>query len=346
MITAIIGFVFTVSFLVFVHEYGHYSIAKFYGVKIEEFSIGFGRELISIVDKSGVRWKICLIPLGGFVKMYKDERGGDSALRAPGEFYSKPAYQRLLIIVGGPFANFLLAFIILAGFYCYYGNRIIPPIIDEVTVNSPAEKAGIIKGDKIIAIREKYISDFLEFKQNLILNPNLPLALTIERGDQIFDVNITSYINPESPSPMIGIKSTIGYYVPLNILDSAQLAFSDIYNTSRLTIIMLKQMLFGQRSSDAMHGPITIAKESATSLDKGFANFLIFLAMISINLGVVNILPIPILDGGHLLFTFYEMIIKKPLSKNLQNLFSKIGLAIIIFLIIISTTNDIRDLLI
>lgn len=353
---SVIAFVLSIGVLVFIHEFGHYYVAKSFGVKIEEFSIGFGKELYSRIDAEGVKWKICAIPLGGFVKMYGDSNpastGHIEVQDSNKAFYTKSVFARFLIVAAGPIANYLLAIVILTCFYSAFGKTEVPAIIGEVIQNSPAEKAGLRDGDKIIDADGNNINDFSDLRKAIILNSNHEINLLISRNGEELKIPITP-INKELEGNEK--KVSIGYigvkakgepiHLDMNPFFSFHQSVTDVMDISVTTIKAIGQMITGIRSLDEIYGPLTIATESGRSLSNGSLDFVLFISMLSINLGLVNLLPIPILDGGHLAFILYEAVTKKPLSIAAQNILLKIGMMIIVFLVVISISNDIKSLI-
>ncbi|HJD60013.1 MAG TPA: RIP metalloprotease RseP [Rickettsia endosymbiont of Omalisus fontisbellaquei] len=353
---SIIGFIITISILVFIHELGHYCVARYFNVKIEEFSIGFGKELIGITDRKGVRWKICLVPLGGYVKIYGYDRSLMDKTKEVNEkvaFYAKSCLERFLIVAAGPLINYLLAIIIFAGFYCYFGKTEIPPIIGEVIASSPAERAGLREGDKIVKANNKSVKNFSDVQQEILISGFSSSTLTIERKSEEFTVNIMPEEIIISPPEEKKVKKTLRIgivaknefiHTKIGILEGFWEAINATIDMSALTLKAISQMIVGKRSLDEIGGPVAIAKESGKSIAKGAEMYLLFIAMLSVNLGLLNLLPIPVLDGGHLVFILYEAITGKLPNPKTKNILLQLGAAIIIFLIIISVSNDIQNL--
>jgi regulator of sigma E protease len=353
---SIVGFILTMSLLVFVHEFGHYYIARIFGVKIEEFSIGFGKELCSRIDKNGTKWKICMLPLGGFVKMYGDsDPASFDIAEVPDKtvaFYTKPLYARFLIVAAGPLSNYLFAIIIIAGFYLSFGKFEVEAIVGEVMQDSPAAMAGIRENDKIIEADGKKINNLFELQNVILVNTIQPMLLVIDRCGELIEISVTPRNNnvttndKKHKTNYIGIKTRNDpTHQDMNIFSSGYQAISDVVNTSNLTLKVLWQVVTNKRSSEVIQGPVNIAQASGISLSKGFLDFILFIAMLSINLGLINLLPIPILDGGHLALMIYELIARRPPNQYIKNVLFKIGIMIIFFLIVISISNDIKSLI-
>ncbi|AFC74401.1 RIP metalloprotease RseP [Rickettsia parkeri str. Tate's Hell] len=353
---SIIGFIITLSILVFIHEFGHYCIARYFNVKVEEFSIGFGKALIGITDKKGVRWKICLIPFGGYVKIYGYDRSLMDKTKEVNEkvaFDAKSCLERFLIVAAGPLINYLLAIIIFAGFYCYFGKTEIPPIIGNVVASSPAERADLRAGDKIVKVNDKSVKDFGDVQREILINGFSSSTLTIERKSEEFIVNIMPQEIIISPPEEKQVKKTLRIgiiaknepiHTKIGILGGLWEAINTTIDMSALTLNAISQMIVGKRSFDEIGGPIAIAKESGKSIAGGTQMYLLFIAMLSVNLGLLNLLPIPVLDGGHLVFILYEAITGKLPHPKTKNILLQLGAIIIIFLIIIAVSNDIQNL--
>ncbi|WP_218460266.1 RIP metalloprotease RseP [Rickettsia sp. TH2014] len=353
---SIIGFIITISILVFIHEFGHYCIARYFNVKVEAFSIGFGKELIGITDTIGVRWKICLIPLGGYVKIYGYDRSLMDKTKEVNEkvaFYAKSCLERFLIVAAGPLINYLLAVIIFAGFYYYFGKTEMPPIIGDVVASSPAARADLREGDKIVKVNDKSVKGFGGVQREILINGFSSSTLTIERKSEEFTVNIMPQEIIISPPEEKKVKKTLRIgiiaknepmHTKIGILGGFWEAINTTIDMSALTLKAISQMIVGKRSFDEIGGPVAIAKESGKSIAGGTQMYLLFIAMLSVNLGLLNLLPIPVLDGGHLIFILYEAITGRLPNPKTKNILLQLGAAIIVLLITISVSNDIQNL--
>ncbi len=331
-------------------------MAKLFGMKIEVFAIGFGKEIFSRIDKQGVRWKICSLPFGGYVKIH----GFDTTTpptheeidSKAGSFRSKPLYAQFLTVIAGPVANYLLAICIFTALYCFQGQLTLPPVIGKIIADSPAEKANLQENDRIIMVDNKQINNFSMLQQNILINGNKALNLTIARNKEIINISVLPEKITQKTTdgntvevPYIGlIAKNEPVFNKFNLFEGIYQASIDAINISQFILKALGQMIIGTRPLE-LAGPITIAKESGKFLSYGVADFGLFMAVISINLGLLNLLPVPVFDGGHLIFIIYEGIFGKALNQYVKNVMLKMGMLIIIFLIVISISNDIKNLI-
>ena len=365
----LLSFITILSAIVFIHEYGHYIIAKKCGVKIESFSIGFGKELFGWHDKHGTRWKISLIPLGGYVKMYGDENAASMAnnqkltpQQQKQAFAYKPVYQKFLIVLAGPAANFLLGIIIMFFLLTKFGISTSSNIVAEVVNELPADIAGLKNDDRIIAIDGKKISDFNDIQQIIQISPDITLNVTVERNKELFVFSltpqaktITDFLGNETKTGYIGIKSGKTEFKEVGLIAAVPLSVSTTWDITTLTLKVLKQLIMGQRELSDLSGPVKIAqysgqvtKKSFTKDDNGERNIYLlfwFIAMLSINLGLMNLLPIPVLDGGHILLYSIELIIRRPIPYNIQKFIFALGFSFLILLFIVITLNDIKSVI-
>lgn len=357
---SVFWFLVLLTIVVFIHEMGHYLLARKCGVRVETFSIGFGKELFGFNDKHGTRWRISMLPFGGYVKMFGDfdpiiDAQKDDAI-SDGDrkhaFHYKSLWQKAQVVVAGPLFNYLSAFIILVFLLTKNGIPFTEPVISEVLKDSPAAKIGLMKGDEITEINGSSIESFEDVRQIIMLNYKEQLEITVQRGEneEVF------YLTPEIKQskdvfgnvveiPMIGVQAT---GMGVRELTFAEAVFKSLDQCVTLSAGMLKamgQIITGERGTDQLGGPIKIAQYSAKSAEYGVDAFLWFIAMISINLGLVNLIPLPMLDGGHLLFYAIEAIRGKPLSQNIQFASMKVAFVLLIMLMLFVTLNDIRSLL-
>ena len=362
----IIPFIILLTVVVFVHEYGHYYFAKRYGVGVTDFSVGFGKEIFGFNDKSGTRWKFCAIPLGGYVKFFGDrnvfsQAEQDELLKKYSKedqdklFVTKPLYQRSLIVAAGPMANFLLAIVIFALIYIFSGKDFTPAQIHEVQKDSPAYSAGIKSGDLIVSINEKKVNSILEVSTFINTSTSENVEIKILRNNS--EINFT--VIPEKVKSEDSFGNTINKKIigikisPKNNefnkerLGPATALFYAIKETwfvTQASLDFVLSMLKGKGDTTQLGGPIKIAKITGQVAQYGVVAFLSIMAYISISLGFINLFPIPMLDGGHLMFYFFEKILGRPLTQKTQEGFFRIGLFLLVFLMLFTTINDLKDL--
>lgn len=346
--------------LVFVHEYGHYIVGRWCGVKADTFSIGFGRKVLGWTDKRGTEWKIGWLPLGGYVQ-FAGDRDAVSQPDAdwqhlPAEqkshtFPAQPVWKRALIVVAGPVTNFLFAILIFTAFAMIYGVGRTPPVINTVAAQSAAQQAGLRAGDRIVSIDGRTMTTFNDIQNAVAYNLGKPADLAIERGNQRLDVvlrpQVTSQTDPfgnKAKIAVIGISSGAQVYTAVNPLTAVQTGAAQTWAIVRLTGNILGQFVTGQRSVKEMGGPIKIAKQSGEMATLGVATLIFFIAFISINLGFINLLPLPMLDGGHLAFYAYEAVRRRPAPPQAQEWAFRFGFAAIVTLMLVVTFNDLGSL--
>ena len=361
----IIPFIILITIVVFVHEYGHYYFAKKYGVGVTDFSIGFGKEFFGFNDKYGTRWKFCMIPLGGYVKFFGDRNVFSQSeqkeiLKKYGKndqaklFIVKPLYQRALIVAGGPLANFLLAIIIFSCIYMFVGKDFTPAKIEEVQIESPAEKAGLKKNDIILSINDNKIKSILEVSTFINTSSSNKINIEVLRNQQkiLFTTTPETIASTDAFGNSIK-KKIIGIKIaPLNNefkkekLGPAKAIYysiNEIWFVSKTTIKFVGSLIMGRGDTSQLGGPIKIAKISGQVLEFGILAFVTTIAYISVSLGLINLFPIPLLDGGHLMFFLFEKILGRPLKQRTQEGFFRIGLFLLISLMVFTTFNDLKD---
>ena len=366
MLNFIIPFIVLILVVVFIHEYGHYYFAKKYGVGVTDFSIGFGREIFGWNDKSGTRWKICWIPLGGYVKFFGDRNvfsqadqekiiNKYSAEDQNKLFVLKPLYQRAIIVAAGPFANFLLAIAIFLSIYMFIGKDFTPAMINEVQNESPAQIAGLKKNDLILEIDGNKVESILDVSKLIMMSTSEFIDFKIQR----FENELILKVKPN----IIEAEDNIGNKVKKRIVGITLSPFNNEINHVKLgpakalyhsinevyfvcisSLKYLGSIIGGSGDSSQLGGPIRIAKITGQVAEIGFIPFLSIMAYISISLGLINLFPIPLLDGGHLMFYGFEKILGRPLSQKTQEGFFRIGMFLLLFLMFFATFNDLKDL--
>jgi regulator of sigma E protease len=360
----IIPFLFVLSLVVFFHELGHFLVGRWCGVKIDTFSLGFGPQLMSFMDRHGTRWRLALLPLGGYVKFHGDANGAsmpdDAALEAmpPEEravsFPAQKVWKRAAIVAAGPIANFVLAIVIFTGIFYINGHPILLPRIDSVAAGSPAEAAGFQPGDLIVSIDGTKVNSFEEMQRLVQTSSDTELAFTVDRGGKLIDLVATPRRN-EVATPfgktrvaVLGVQSLAKpenwHLQHYGFLNSVKLAGSETWYVVARTGSYLKGLIAGQESADQLSGPIRIAEVSGAMAKIGFAALLNLAAILSISVGMLNLLPVPLLDGGHLFYYAVEAIRGKAMHEKAQEFGFKIGLMLVTSLMVFATYNDILRL--
>jgi len=346
--TSLIGFFIVLTPLIFFHELGHYYAAKKSGVSVESFSIGFGPELFGYTDKDNTRWKFSLIPLGGYVKMKGElvnlSKENSKKVLESDTFLKANLFSRFLIVLSGPLANLILGIILITSLYYFNGRYVSPPVINEVLDTKPAKISGIMSGDKIISINKIEIKNFADIKHIVENNPKKNLSFEILRNKKVIFSNITPIEFYEKKSKRIlgriGVTAAPAELVTLSILPALEFGVLDSINMTIEWLKGLKALLKFEIDKKDVLGPVGIAKISGTSLERGFESIIFLMAILSINLGLINLLPIPALDGGYILLFTYELIFRKPLSGSIQLFLLKFGFIFLISLMILVTAFD------
>lgn len=369
-------FVLVLSVLVFVHEWGHYIIARLCGVRVETFSIGFGREIFGWTDKKGTRWKISWLPLGGYVQMFGDidpasakhEDGvkeGDKTRPFTADekkvaFYTQPVGKRSAIVFAGPAINFLLAIFILTALYAIQGQPYTPPIVGSLVEGSAAEAAGLKPDDKIIEINGTKIVRFQQLPQMTAVNLNKEMEVTFLRStgqNQWNEEPVTVTLTPKlvEVTDRFGFKHTTGRMGIVSVKDAFEMqphtpvsalvaAMNETWEISTNTLRAIGQMISGTRSSDELGGILRIGAYAGEFAKEGIISLISFVALLSVNLGLINLLPIPMLDGGHLAFYAMEKMNGKPMGERAQEYLLRIGMAFLLGIMVFATWNDLVQL--
>jgi len=357
----IVPFLFILTVLVFVHEAGHYLIARWNRVRVDVFSIGFGPELFGWWDRAGTRWKFSTIPLGGYVKMFGDS-DASSGLPAAGlarlslaerevSFHYKRLGQRAAIVAAGPAANFLFAIVVLAILFMTYGQPFTPADVGQVQTGSAAEQGGIQPGDAIVEIDGHSVQRFEDVQQAVRFSPGVPMTIVVKRDGQLRTLQVTpsrteftDRFGNHSEIGLLGISRSGMEYVRRDPATALVQAGAETWNLSAATLKAMWQIVIGTRATDELGGPLRIAQMSGEVAQGGIVAVLWFMAVLSINLGLINLFPVPVLDGGHLLFYAAEAVRGKPLGQRAQEFGFRIGLALVLTLMVFATWNDIVHL--
>ena len=366
MINYILPFIILIIVVVFIHEYGHYYFAKKYGVGVTDFSIGFGKEIFGWNDKSGTRWKICWIPLGGYVKFFGDrnvfsQADQEKIIQKYNEderkklFVLKPLYQRSLIVFGGPLANFLLALVIFFSIYIFIGKDFTPAVINEVQKDSPAMVGGLKQNDIILEIDGNKVKSIMEVSKFIMMSTDEIIDFKVKRSydELIFKIkpdtilgedNLGNKINKRIVGIKLGAYNDQINHVKLGPAKAIYHAVNQVYFVSISSLKYIGAMIFGKADTSQLGGPIRIAKISGQVAEFGVLAFVSMMAYISISLGLINLFPIPMLDGGHLMFYAFEKLLGRPLSQKTQEGFFRIGMFLLLSLMFFTTFNDLKDL--
>lgn len=356
----VLGFLLVLGPLIVVHELGHYLVGRLFGVKAESFSVGFGKELAGWTDRRGTRWKLSALPLGGYVQFAGDmnpaSQPSEEWLALPEReraqtFQAKPLWQRALIVAAGPVTNFVVAVAIFAAFNLTYGKVEAPAVIGGFSEVSAAREAGLKVGDQVVGIDGNAVSQFNDLAERVVMYPGRTVQLEVERDGetQVIPVKIANTVERdqfgnESRFGRIGVYAAKPEVVAVGPLEAIGHAFEQTVGIMRMMVTGIGQILTGDRSVDELGGPIKIAKFSGEQLALGPEAFVVFAAMISINLAFINLLPIPALDGGHLAFYAAEAVRRKPLGHRSQEWAFRTGIALVLALMVFVTINDLASL--
>jgi len=354
----LIAFVCALGPLVFFHELGHYLVARMFGIPAETFSIGFGREIVGWTDRKRTRWKVGWLPLGGYVKFVGDM----SPASEPGDldsvppelrdrvFQARPVWQRFLVVLAGPAANFLLAIVILTAFFSLVGTPR-TNIVGDVLANTGAAAAGIQAGDRILSVANQDTPTFDDVARVVAIRPDETVIVEVDRGGvtKAVQVKLGSSTIPDATgrkfkAGVLGIHSTTAVAQPVPLVQAVPMAVEQTATMTRTIVDGLSQIIKGRVSPKQLGGPITIARIAGTGAELGFLPFIGLIALLSINLGFINLLPVPMLDGGHLFFYVIEAVRRRPLSAQALEVAFRGGLALVFALMIFLTINDLGSL--
>jgi regulator of sigma E protease len=365
VVAYLIPFLFVLSLVVFFHELGHFLVARWCGVRVLVFSIGFGPEIVGFNDRHGTRWKISAIPLGGFVKFFGDENAAsvpDGARLATMDveerahsFMFQPVAKRAAIVVAGPLANFLLAIVIFAGVFMLYGKQTMSARVDSVQPDSAAAEAGFKSGDVVVAINGRPVENFTEMQRIVGASAGETLAVTVDRDGNQLVLKATPALKEVKDNfgnvQRIGILGISRSMAPEDLKlhpvappQAVVLAVQETWSVIERTLGYIGGVISGREAANQLGGPIRIAQMSGQVASFGFVPLIQLAAVLSVSIGLLNLFPIPLLDGGHLLFYLIEGIRGRPLSERAQEVGFRIGLAIVLMLMIFATFNDIVHL--
>ncbi|WP_044560031.1 RIP metalloprotease RseP [Azospirillum sp. B4] len=349
-------FLVVLTVLVFVHEFGHYYIARRNGVRVDVFSIGFGPEIWGFNDRAGTRWKFSLIPLGGYVKMFGDadaaSRPGAEARTMTAEeravsFHHKRVGQRAAIVAAGPMANFLFAIVAMSLLFMFYGQPYTPATVQQVEPDSAAAAGGVQAGDRVLELNGRPIERFEDLQQIIAVSPGMPLAMKVQRGDAQVDLTVTP--RAVESEDRFGNKSRIGRlgvvrgqdeYHRRDPLNAVWAACKGTWALITGTLDAVGQMIIGAHGTEDLGGPLRIVQMSGQMAQVGFVQVIWFMTVLSVNLGLINLFPVPMLDGGHLMYYGLEALRGRPLGERAQEYGFRIGLALVLSLMIFATWND------
>ncbi|MEL6877250.1 MAG: RIP metalloprotease RseP [Pseudomonadota bacterium] len=363
-----VGFILLLGPLVTVHELGHYLVGRWFGVKAEAFSVGFGKELLGRTDKHGTRWKLSALPLGGYVQ-FKGDMDPSSipnpdaisqadAAAQEGSFHHAALWKRALIVAAGPVTNLVVAIAIFAAFFTIFGQPTIESDVDSRTIGefseeSAARDAGLLVGDTIVEIDGEPIQDFDDIRNQIALYPNKSVVIEVERGGAEVEIPVTIASVEQTDAfgnagtvGLIGVAPVAAEYVfkDVGVLQSIPLATEQCWEITKMMVTGIKQIITGDRSIKELGGPVKIAKISGEQLSLGLVSFVNFVALISLNLAFINFLPIPALDGGHLAFYAAEAVRKKPVGPRATEYAYRGGIAFVLIFMVVVTFNDLVSL--
>jgi regulator of sigma E protease len=361
----VIPFLFVLSLVVFFHELGHFLVGRWCGVKILVFSIGFGPELIGFNDRYGTRWKISAIPLGGYVKFFGDENAAsmpdgprlatmDEAEKSQ-SFMFQPVAKRAAIVLAGPLANFLLAIVIFAGIFMLYGKQSMTARVDTVQPDSAAAAAGFQPGDLVVAINGSAIGDFADMQRIVSESAGEPLTITVDRKGAQLELKATPALKEIKDNfgnvrrmGILGITRATAAedlkFQPVSPPQAVWMGVQETWFVIDRTMRYIGGVVVGREAADQLSGPVGIARIVGQAATVSFSLVIHIAAVISVSIGLLNLFPIPLLDGGHLLFYSIEALRGRPLSERAQEVGFRIGLAIVLMLMIFATFNDIVHL--
>jgi regulator of sigma E protease len=348
-----VAFVIVLGVLVFIHEFGHYLAARWRGVHVETFSIGFGQALATWKDRRGTVWKLAWIPIGGYVKLHGQERPEDASPEARARwiqgktFHEKSVGSRAIVVAAGPAANMVLAAVLFAGLYAAVGRPVALPEVGEVVPDSAAAAAGLKVGDSITAIDDRSVARFEDIQRIVVAHPGQQLVLHVRRGDTTVDLPVTPTASDGGGGRKIGvlgIRAGATRFDRLPLWQAIPAGISQTWDVTGQTLAGVWQMISTHHGTDELGGPLRIAQLSGQVAELGVASLVSFIAVLSVNLALINMFPIPVLDGGHLLFFLAELVRGRPLPPRAQEYGTRAGFALLICLFMFATWNDLAHI--
>jgi regulator of sigma E protease len=357
-------FILVLSVLVFVHELGHYLVARWCGVKVETFSIGFGKEIIGFTDKAGTRWKFSLVPLGGYVQMFGDtdpassnadldKLNGLTNNERKVAFFFKPVWQRALIVFAGPAINFIYAVLVMTALFTIQGQPYSPAIVGGLTTKGTAKQAGFELGDKVTRVNGQNIERFQQLQRLVTVNLGQEMTFDIERDGKQISLKAAPKVEEQTDRfgfrhqiGRLGIESLSGKMEikKHTVLSGFVAASEETWSMTTATLRAIGQMISGTRSTEELGGIIRIGAYAKEFAKDGIMSLIMFSAIISVNLGLINLFPIPLLDGGHLMFYAWEATAGKPMHEKVREVGVRVGYGLVIMLMIYATFNDLSQL--
>jgi regulator of sigma E protease len=357
----LVPFLFVITIVVFFHELGHFLVGRWCGVKVDAFSIGFGPEIASFTDKKGARWRLAWLPLGGYVKFHGDANGASggiadgadqmSAAERSVTFFAQPVWKRAAIVAAGPAASFLLGIFIFAASFYFEGRSVLAPVIENVRTGEAADLGGLKAGDSIVSINGQAIGDWGQMQRVVQASPDMPLAFVVQRGARDVSVEVIPQ-RREVSTPfgkhrvgMIGIEPSAK---PENwikqrftLAESVGRGFGETWFIVERTISYFGGLIAGSESADQISGPLRIAEISGSVAKVSYSGLIYLAGIISVSIGFLNLMPVPLLDGGHLLFYAVEAVKGKPISEKNQELGFRFGMGLVVALMLFATINDV-----
>lgn len=349
--TSLVAFIAVFSALVFFHELGHFWVARRFGIRVDVFSIGFGPTLWSRKDRHGIEWRLSAIPLGGYVKFFGDASAASNQTQGLEQmseadradcFHFRPLHQRAAVVAAGPIANFLLALVIFVGLFMTIGQQFSPPVIDKVLEGSRAEQAGFKAGDRVLQVGTRSVESFEQFRNHIVLNADKPLVVTVQRGAErlVLEAIPATQVEKSTRTGRLGVVNEHPGIVKRGLFDAVWYAGVEVRDNVLMILHVVGEMISGERSVKDLGGPLKIAEVSGEVAQSSLLGLVMLTAVLSINLGLINLFPIPVLDGGHLLYYAFEAVRGRPLGERVQEYGFRVGMALVLLLMVVVTWND------